>query len=70
VDGFIFSGEGGLTATNAPPPALQRQPGKQSRGIVQGRTMKKTASGVTVARRRPLGARELRAFTATGVSDR
>ena len=70
VTGFIFSGEGGLTATNAPPPAYSANLESSRGGIVPGEDdERKLRVSVTVAPEAPLGARELRAVTATGVSE-
>jgi len=70
VTRFIFSGEGGLTATNAPPPAYSANLESSRGGIVPGEDdERKLRVSVTVAPEAPLGARELRAVTATGVSE-
>jgi hypothetical protein len=69
VNGFIFSGEKGLTATNAAPPAYAVSIEASRGGIVPADNDEKTVRvGVTVAEEAPLGPREMRVITPGGVS--
>jgi len=70
VEGFIFSGDGGLSATNAPAPTRTFNLETSRGGIVPAdNDEKKLRVSVTVASDAPLGARELRATTPSGVSE-
>jgi len=70
IEGFIFSGEGGLSATNAPAPTRTFNLETSRGGIVPAdNDEKKLRVRVTVAPDAPLGARELRVTTPTGVSE-
>jgi hypothetical protein len=70
VEGFIFSGDGGLSATNAPAPARTFNLETSRGGIVPAdNDEKKLRVSVTVAPDASLGARELRVTTASGVSE-
>jgi hypothetical protein len=70
VDQFIFSGDSGLSATNAPPPNYDARLEASLGGIVPAdNDEKKLRISVTVAADAPLGARELRVATRTGMSD-
>src|SRR5437870_5967623 len=70
IAGFIFSGDGGLTATNAPPPVYSATLESNRGGIVPAGDDEKTLRvSVTVTPDTPLGARELRVFAPAGVSE-
>jgi len=70
IEGFIFSGEGGLSATNAPVPTRTFNLETSRGGIVPAdNDEKKLRVNLTVAPDAPLGARELRVTTPAGVSE-
>ena len=70
VDGFIFSGEDGLSATNAPAPTRTFNLETSRGGIVPAdNDEKKLRLSLSVAADAPLGARELRVTTPAGVSE-
>ena len=70
VDGFIFSGEGGLSATNAPPPVYSAQLETSRGGIVPGdNDEKKLRVSILVSPDAPLGGRDMRVTTPLGVSE-
>src|SRR5262249_23738294 len=70
IDGFIFSGDGGLHATNAPGPSRTFNLETSRGGIVPAdNDEKKLRVSVTVAPDAALGARELRGTTLAGVSE-
>ena len=70
VDGFIFSGEGGLSAAIAPPPVYSAKLETSRGGIVPAdNDEKKLRVSVTVSPDAPLGARDLRVATPSGVSE-
>src|SRR6266542_4277593 len=70
VTGFIFSGDGGLTATNAPAPARNAVLEGSRGGIVPAdNDEKRLRVSVTVAPDALLGARELRVAIPSGVSE-
>ncbi|HKS35605.1 MAG TPA: PPC domain-containing protein [Verrucomicrobiae bacterium] len=70
VTGFVFSGDGGLTATNAPAPVYPASIESSRGGIVPADgDEKKMRVSVMVAGDAPLGPRELRIVTPEGVSN-
>src|SRR5439155_5189080 len=70
LNGFIFSGDGGLTATNAPPPVRDAILESSRGGIVPAdNDDKRLRVSVTVAPDAPLGARDLRVAATAGVSE-
>ena len=70
VTGFIFSGDVGLVATNAPAPVYPASIESSRGGIVPADgDEKKMRVSVTVAGDAPLGPRELRVVTPDGVSN-
>ena len=70
IEGFVFSGEGGLSATNAPPPVYSAKLETSRGGIVPAdNDEKKVRVNVMVSADASLGARELRVATPSGVSE-
>src|SRR5438093_10557089 len=70
INGFIFSGDGGLTATNAPPPDRNAVLESSRGGIGPAdNDEKRVRVSVTASAAAPLGARELRVTAPTGVSE-
>ena len=70
VESFIFSGEGGLSATNAPPLVYSAKLESSRGGIVPAdNDPKKLRVSVMVSPDAPLGGRELRVATPSGVSE-
>ena len=70
VEGFIFSGDEGLSATNAPPPVYSAKLETSRGGIVpDDNDEKKLRVSITVSPDAPLGARDLRVTSPSGVSE-
>ena len=70
VEGFIFSGDEGLSATNAPPPVYSAKLETSRGGIVPAdNDEKKLRVSITVSPDAPLGARDLRVTSPSGVSE-
>src|SRR5262245_60735168 len=69
VNGFILSGDGGVTASNAPPRTYSTNLEASRGGIVPADSdEKKLRVSVTALSDAPLGARELRVTSPSGVS--
>jgi len=70
INAFLFSGDGGLAATNAPPPARSANLESSRGGIGPAdNDEKRLRVSVTAAPDAPLGARELRVAAPNGVSE-
>ncbi len=70
INGFTFSGDGGLTATNASPPDRNAVLESSRGGIGPAdNDEKRVRVSVTALPTAPLGARELRVVSPTGVSE-
>jgi hypothetical protein len=76
VTGFVFSSEGGLTATNVPPPAapkplltIESDAGGIERIEPPVKDEKQVVASLTASKEAPLGTREVRALSPAGVSN-
>src|SRR5437773_3710756 len=70
INAFLFSGDGGLAATNAPPPSRSANLESSRGGIGPAdNDEKRLRVSVTAAPDAPLGARELRVAAPNGVSE-